>query len=355
VQQQLLNGMNAALERCELDLSQLVVFTEAASGAYVVTPVLAAMAGARVIALARASRYGSFDAVRKATRELATAAGVGARIEIVAEKRSDLVASADVVTNSGHVRPLDAETIGSMKSTAVIPLMYEAWELRAADIDMSACRGRRIPVAGTNERHPAVDVFSFLGLIAARMLSDAGIAVRGARIVVLCDNPLGQPLARQLTQLGASVDLISRVVDGVASGDTAAILVALRPHRYPVVGSGDARMIARLHPGAVVTQFWGDIDRGALASEGLRFWPLDAPPPGHQGILPGSIGPEPVIRLQAGGLKVGEVMAQVRRKQPEAAGYDRATAAAVESGFGTAILEGEPALERPQFGADGTL
>jgi len=161
-------------------------------------------------------------------------------------------------------------------------------------------------------------------------------------------------LARQLTQLGASVDLISRVEDGVASGDTAAILVALRPHRYPVVGSGDARMIARLHPSAVVTQFWGDIDRGALASVGLRFWPLDAPPPGHQGILPGSIGPEPVIRLQAGGLKVGEVMAQARRKHPEAAGYDRATAAAVESGFGTAILEGEPALERPQFGADGT-
>ena len=38
--------MRQAVARCELDLSGAVVLTEAASGAYVVTPVLAALAGA---------------------------------------------------------------------------------------------------------------------------------------------------------------------------------------------------------------------------------------------------------------------------------------------------------------------
>jgi hypothetical protein len=332
----LLKRMRAAIDRCELDLSDMVVFTEAASGAYVVTPVLAAMAGApRVIALARASRYGSVAAVTEATLQLAARAGVAPRIEIVADKRSDLVASADVITNSGHVRPIDAEMIGWMKPTAVISLMYEAWELRAADLDMEACRRHGIPVAGTNESHPAVDVFSFLGLIAVRMLLDAGIAVRGSRIVVWCDNPLGPPLVQQLIQAAATVEAIESLEDGVENVGADVVLVAMRPRTHVVLGSREAVVLARRHPHAVVCQFWGDIDRASLTDVGLLFWPVDAPPPGHQGILPCSIGPEPIIRLQTGGLKVGQVMAQARRQANDC---DQAIAAAVSSGFGQALL-----------------
>ena len=62
----LLTLMQAAIQRCELNLHHAWVLTEAASGAYVVTPVLAAMAGAQhVFAVTRASRYGTVDQVRK--------------------------------------------------------------------------------------------------------------------------------------------------------------------------------------------------------------------------------------------------------------------------------------------------
>ena len=44
--QRLVRLMREAVERCELDLSGKVILTEAATGAYVVTPVLAAMADA---------------------------------------------------------------------------------------------------------------------------------------------------------------------------------------------------------------------------------------------------------------------------------------------------------------------
>jgi len=69
--------MRGAIDRCSLDLSDLVVFTEAASGAYIVTPVLAAMAGAKhVFAVTQSTRYGSVDEIREKTFELAALAGV---------------------------------------------------------------------------------------------------------------------------------------------------------------------------------------------------------------------------------------------------------------------------------------
>ena len=53
-------------ETFRLDLTQLVVYTEAASGTYLHTPILAACAGAeRVYALARDSSYGSAADVRR--------------------------------------------------------------------------------------------------------------------------------------------------------------------------------------------------------------------------------------------------------------------------------------------------
>ena len=51
------------------------------------------------------------------------------------------------------------------------PLMYEAWEFRAQDVHLEAWSCDGIRVAGTNERHPAVDVFSYLGIMANKCCS----------------------------------------------------------------------------------------------------------------------------------------------------------------------------------------
>src|ERR1700676_1598125 len=182
--------MKDAIARCRLDLSGATVLTEAASGAYRVTPVLAAMAGAKAVyAVTRPSRHGTVEEIAATTHALGCVAGVHERITVVAEIQRDLVAQADIVTNSGHVRPIDAERVGWMKPAAVIPLMYEAWEFRRGDVDLAACRSRGIAVAGTNERHGAIDVFSYLGMMAAKLLLDGGVAVHGSRILLLCDNP----------------------------------------------------------------------------------------------------------------------------------------------------------------------
>jgi hypothetical protein len=218
-----------------------------------------------------------------------------------------------------------------MKPSAVIPLMYEAWELRDADIDVEACAARGIAVAGTSERHPAVEVFSFLGPVAERLLADAGIALRGCRIVVLSDNAFRDFIVGHLIEAGAIVEAV-RSFDQASMQPCDAVLVAMTPNPWPIIGAREAEITAVRYPGALVAQFWGDIDRAALTRCGLRFWPIEAPAPGHQAIMLSSIGPEPVVRLQTGGLKVGEVMAHARKSGKDA------VAAVVDSGFGQAVI-----------------
>jgi hypothetical protein len=313
--------MEAAVRRCTLDLREAVVLTEAATGAYVVTPVLAAMAGAAcVFALTRSTKYGTVAEITEQTEHLAHLAGVNARVRVVTEKTPELVGQADIITNSGHVRPIDRAMVGWMKSTAVIPLMYEAWELRPTDIDVAACRQRGIRLAGTNERHPAVDVFSYLGIMAVKLLLDAGVAVFGSRILLLCDNPFAPYIQRGLAGAGAEVELHVRLADALAAANPCdALLVALQPQPDPVIGPADAVAIASSWPGAVVAQYWGDIDRSALAAAGAQVWPGHAPAAGHMAILPSGVGPEPIVRLQAGGLKVAEVLLRDEASSPAGA------------------------------------
>jgi hypothetical protein len=268
--------------------------------------VLAALAGARVQALARTTRFGTSAEGRSSTEALAELAGVRDRVEVVVDRGDLRFEEADVVTNSSHLRPIDAGVVSRLRAGAVIPLMFEAWEFRAADLDLEACRRRGIPVAGTNEQHQAIDVFSFLGPMAVKLLFDAGFAVRHGRFVVLCDNPFAPYLVASLERLGASVQLAGAPSPRAERPD--AVLVAMRPRlqRQEVVDLSER--IARCYAGAAVVQYWGDLDRPTLAANGMPCWPRDAPAPGHMAVLPSDVGPEAVVRLQAGGLKVAEVL-----------------------------------------------
>ena len=309
--------MSRAVHELELDLTGRLVVTEAATGAYGVTPVIAALAGAcQTFAVARDSRHGSAAQACAYTQDLAVAAGVRDRIELLTSIDDVPLEAADIVTNSGHLRPLDGPTVRAMKPGAAIPLMYEAWELRADDVDLDACRLGGIRVAGTNERHPAVDVFSYLGAMAVRLLTDAGVAVYSSRLLLLCDNPFRESIEGGLAVAGADVVTRARLRDGPTDGDWDAVIVALRPRAHPVLGASDAHRLAERAPGAPVAQYWGDIDRDGLLEAGVPVWPAAPPARGHMGILPSALGPEPIVRLQAAGLKVGEVLCRAEHLRP---------------------------------------
>ncbi|SPP93940.1 protein of unknown function [Bradyrhizobium vignae] len=299
--------MKLALADTGLDMSGMTVLTEAATGAYAVTPVLAAMAGAKhVYAFTKPGRHGTVSDAKRETLELAAPLGVADRIEILEKMNPEVLHSVDIITNSGHLRPLTAELIAQLRDDAVIGLMFEAWEFRREDLDIEACARRKIPVVGVNERHPAVDVFSFLGPLAVKQLHDCGLAVLGNRIGLLCDNDFLAPLHNGLASLGAHVKTFNSVA-AVHPGAWDAFVVALQPAKTPRVGQAEAAHLAACAPaGAVVVQFWGDIDRAVLAANGLAVWPTQSVGQGHMGILLSEIGPEPIVRLQTGGLRAAE-------------------------------------------------
>jgi hypothetical protein len=332
--------MQSAVRDCALSLSGATVLTEAASGAYVVTPILAALAGAVVHAFSRSTRYGSVAGVESETMSLAHAAGVAKRIVVHAELTPALMAGADIITNSGHLRPIDARFVASMKPTAAISLMYEVWELRPDDVDLAAAGQRGIPVAGTNERHPALDIFSYLGPLAVSLLHNSGIPVYGNSVLLLCDNDFAPFIEKGLRGGGAEVTLTPDL-HSAKSSEYDAVMVAVHPRPGSELGKREAARIAEIAPGAMVAQFWGDIDRGAFQELGLAVTPSVAPAPGHMGVLLSEVGPDPIIRLQTGGLKVGEILWRSRLAGLDAA---QAVARAVESGFAQALPD--PVMER---------
>jgi hypothetical protein len=306
--ERLVRLMSASIAATGLDASGLTVLTEAATGAYAVTPVIAAMAGAEtVLAVTRPSRHGSVADVAQQTRQLAERAGVADRVTVLAEPPAGRL-DCHLVTNSGHLRPIDRALIERLPRHAVIALMYEAWECRAGDIDLAAARARGIPVAGVNEHHPAVDVFSFLGPLAVKLLHDAGVPVYRSRIAVFCDNAFGPPIETVLRALGAEVVEVVTLADSAAlpDGPWDALLWAMQPGRGDDPDAQAVAGLAERAPGAIVAQMWGDLDRALLSSAGLTVWPPVAPAPGHMAVMLSDIGPEPIVRLQTGGLRAAE-------------------------------------------------
>lgn len=303
--------IDSAISDLELDLTSMVVLTEGATGYYALTPVIAAMAGAqRVHTVSRDSRFGTADEAIRQVSEIANAFAIADRITPV--DRSDArIADADIVTNLGFVRPIDRSLLDRLKSTAVIPLMWETWEFREADLDLPRCRELGIPVLGTNEHHPRLRTFDSIGAIAVKLLLELDIEIVQSSIVVLGDGEFADIVIRALEAIGASVRRASAMtlVDAVRDAD--ALVVAEHENRGTLV---DSRVLANANRSLAVAHICGGVDRQPLADAGLRCAPDVFAAPGAMSVAADYVGPKPLIDLHAAGLRVGELMARARRE-----------------------------------------
>lgn len=303
----MLESIERRIDVLGLDLGGLQVVTEAATGAYASTAVIAALAGAHVHACARDTHaHGSAQEAIEATRQLAQRAGVEARISFSLGVPPGALRTFDILTNSGRIRPITRAMVDLLPDKAVIALMFEAWEFRGTDLDLAACRERGIRIAAVNERHGDVAVFPFLGPLCVCLLRDAGTRVAGKRVAVICDNPFADFLVKGLADAGAEALLFSSTSRLVA-GPWDAVVMALLPQAQPL-GLEQLESVACKAPDALIAQFWGDMDRTAAATLGLRVCPEVEPGRGHMGILLNRLGHEPIVRLQAGSLKAAEIV-----------------------------------------------
>ena len=311
-----------AIEKFALQLSGLTVLTEAATGYYALTPLIAALAGAeRVYMLSGDSRYGSAEDAGQATLSLSERWGVVERIKMLTGRRDPLIADADIVTNLGFVRPIDKDLLSRFKSTVVIPLMWETSEFRKEDLDLAECRKRSIPVMGTNELLDTLDTFGYIGPLAMKLTFEMDIEVYRARVVVVGGGHFGRSAVSAFRQAGADVFNIC-VTKGHSLGSERSKcelvmceLVVFVEHesRELLLGDGgqlEADELAEINPGISIVHIAGGVDQDSVCRAKLHFRPTTIAQPGYMSAATDYLGPKPLIDLHTAGLKVGETMAK---------------------------------------------
>jgi hypothetical protein len=316
------------IEDLKLDLNGLVVYTEAASGHYVYTPLVAALAGAqRVFAVTHTSHYGRREDIAAVTLGLAHEWGVTDRLDIRFEKLQEDVAASDIVTNAGFVRPIEAMMVGWMKPTAVIPLMWETWEMREGEIDLAACREKGILVLGTREDRAPHSLYPYCGFAAVKLLFELGVEGYRTRVVLLGSGILARSISDTFTRLGVDTDWLGDG-DGPlrpyrelstfwAQHGLAADALLLADHTTPgqLIGPSGWMTVDDLiavNPAVRIGVMAGQADFDRMRACGLRVFPERPRSFGYMSYHPDALGPKPVLELYAAGLKVGEAMARAR-------------------------------------------
>lgn len=295
--------IDETVERLELDLKGLTVFTEAASGHYMFTPIIAALAGAETIAFSKDSEYGKAKDVNRDLMQWAERFNVDKMIRTVSQKRETDIRQVDIITNSGHVRPLDRDFVGIMKPGAIVSLMFEGWELREDDIDIKACKEKGIRVVGVNEEHPLVDVFAYVGVLGIKMLLEAGIEIYKSKIGILSADKFGITLKRYLDRCGADVILTTDSQFLLKQPSLDAVIYADYNCSIKIED------VTRLKESdTVVIQFLGGLNYNDLISSGLSVYPDRPIPPKRMAQTFSELGPRPVIELQGAGLKASEIV-----------------------------------------------
>jgi hypothetical protein len=262
------------------------------------------------------------------TQKLLKECGADLDITFVEKITPEIVSQADIITNSGHLRPLNEEMLRHAKGSLVIPLMYEAWEWRDADMDIDYIRKRGFRIGATNERHPDVDVFNYLGDMAIKQIFDAGLCPYKNRFVLLCNNDFGPYMAKVIARNCERLAVIDKDenknkynldnIDWIGGfpeinipeeyRNAEAVIFTAYPFDQVWIGDKSPISMQQLKQqidNPLVLRYAGDVDPAALKAEGIRYFPEHVHS-GHMGILPSAIGNDPIIRLQAGGLKVGE-------------------------------------------------
>lgn len=318
------------VKKYNLDLSGLTVLTEAASGAYLLNPFIALAAGAKkVICQTKTTDYGLADDIIKKTHELANSWGCLDRVVVKEDLDCDDLLMADIITNSGHLRPITKEKIAKFKPTAVIPLMWETWEFRDADLDLKVCKENEILVLGTNESAPPCDMKKYGAMIGVKLLLELGLEIAGNTIILIgSTNILCIPIKNALEYLGASVvwfsynkaesdffytDLSDYIVKNARNTD--AIFIAEHHFSDQVFGTNgfiSFSDIQQFNQDIRIGISCGNIDIEDLKNSKLSYFPKNILPFGYMSYQSFHVGSLPVMDLFASGLKVGEVMAKAR-------------------------------------------
>jgi hypothetical protein len=302
------------IKSLNLDLSGLNVLTEVGSNNYLYTPVIACLAGAKnVYAWTGDTSHGKGDEIRNECLLILKYLGIGGNVNISINTRDVLhVQTANIITNSGFIRPIDEAFLKNVNhKTCVIPLMYEAWELRSTDIDIDACKEKGVRVAGTWESHPLIEVFSGVGPLAIKLAMNAGFEVYQNKIIIWSGDEFGEVSKKFFEQIGASNVILTTDAEILYNEafDADFIYFCDMHGEDELIGEKGIINLDKLISSNEVlgiVHLIGQIDNEYIKDRGISVFPNKR---GFNSVMSESLaylGEHPILNLQVAGFKVAE-------------------------------------------------
>ncbi len=334
--QLIIDSIREAIKKTNLDLTGLTVLTEAATGHWKFTPFIAAMANAAsVICITKNSRYGDVEDIMKNFSSLIEYFGYSEKIQIFEKVNEEIIGKADIITNSGHVRPIDKKFIDSMKNTAVISLMWEPWEFRDADLDLSYCFKKEICVLGVNEDNDILNIMKYVEDLILEIFKINNLDLKDKKIIFVAENKsahymipalksltnslfcVSSSITSELKSWGANVIGKSLHDDSVRNclENSDLVLINSHPIKEQIIGDTGISVdeLKKLAPKAKVVVFFGNVAYEQLNKEGIECFPTTAPSSEHMEWNLDILNSKPTLELCTLGLKSVENLAKDRK------------------------------------------
>lgn len=296
-----------------LDLSNEVVLTELGTNNYLFLPFIASMMGAKkVYALAKDNSYGFGEEVINQAKTLCDYFNLKNIVFLNNELPDFVFEDTTIVTNSGNLRPLNAQLLKKFKQNICIPLMFEAWEIREGDLDLAYCKENAIKVAGTWEHHADLDVFKYCGLLGLKLAFEAGFEISGNNILIYSDDDFGETIYAAFKTLGANVSLVHDFPSSEELKNTDFVFLCRynETRNYFADSNGliDWQSIKKSNPDLCYIHLYGNINFEFCYQHQVHVYPKKN---GYAKVMSqtlGYVGLEPILRLQSAGLKVAMEM-----------------------------------------------
>lgn len=303
--------LTKAILHFNLNLTGTRVLTEAATGHFFVTPIIAALSGAEVIAIAKDSVHGKADDAISWVKNQAQKFGVEKSIHYTKNLADHDINKAHIITNLGFVRPLNKKFLQNLNKKAVISLFCESWEVRKEDIDLKYCLDNFIPVLGTNEEANSLNVFSNVGPLILKMISETSLNVNHNVFLIISGDKFGKVITETLNKDGARTKLLDPRTANLSAIDLSeidAIIIADYTFHGKIIADGGILRPDNLkkYPALQVIHLAGIVDSQLLKKYEIKCYPVKD---GHSFKMSETfsfLGLQPVVDLHTAGLKVGQ-------------------------------------------------
>jgi len=323
----------SSIKKVSLDLSGLTVLTEAATGPWKFTPFIAAFANAKkIICYTKNSKFGTTEEIKENFKNISNFLGLQDKFCVCDSLSKKIINQADIVTNSGFLRPIDQDFIINLKKTAVISLMWEPWEFFGKDINLKECWKKGISILGVNESNDVLNVMKYAGELIEKILEINSLENNNKKIIVISENISGFHIIEKLeksnlvycisetkfVEFQKKFKVISKNLKDIEHDflqNIDYIIIDSYPITKKIIDDNEGispKILKKFCPNVKIIVYFGDVNYDLIEKIGLECYPRKNTSIGKMYWTADLLGSRPIIELNTLGIKVGEILSKNR-------------------------------------------